>query len=210
MLSRMHQLRLELKNQEALQLADVAVRAYPHSVRLLIARSDILKELGFMKQSGADLDAALKMAPQNEEALRKRCRSLDMTGHLCEALAAYDVILRKNPKDANFWSYRGEANKRLKRYADAAADFSQAIKNQPDCNDMGTWLFEVGNCRLLVGDQQGALEAFDQLVKKFPDLSTGYWGRARVFEKMGRIKDAERDRNSAKKFDMEIAPHDLF
>lgn len=113
MLGRVQHLRLELKNQEALKYADAAVMAYPRSVGPLMARSDIFKELGLMKQAGADLEAAVKLAPQNDEVLRKRCRLLDMTGHLTEALAAYDVILKKNPKDANFWSYRGQANKRL-------------------------------------------------------------------------------------------------
>jgi len=210
MLDKVQNLRLQLKNDEALKLADCALKSYPKSVSGLIIRADLLKELGLMKQAAADLDKAYALAPENMNVLQKHCRMLDMTGHLTEALAEYDIILKKSPRDANFWSYRGQAHKRLKRWAEAAHDFEMAIKNQPNLRDLSSWLYEVGNCQFLAGNEQAALKAFEELVKRFPDMSTGYWGKARVFDKMGKSADAEKQRALAKKRDLEMAPHNLF
>lgn len=208
MLAHSHKLRLALKEQEALKVADATVMAYPKSVEALIARADILKELGFMKEATADLGLAHKLAPANMEVLRKHSRMLDLTGQLVEAIQEYDVILKATPNDSSTWCYRAGANKRLKRYAAAAVDFRNAVKVDLKNRSAGDWMFEVGDCFFLAGNMTEALKAFDILAKAYPEASSAYWGRAKTLEKLGRPKEAAVDREKAKKIDLEFIPHD--
>lgn len=210
MVLRAEQLRKEFKYPEALAQVAQILKIYPSCVDALSLRSDIYKEQGHLQQALADMNLAHSLEPNNLDIYKRRCRMLDMMGRLDAALVDYEDILKKCPADPQMWAYRGQAYKRLKRYEEAARDFARAVACGPNHRDTADWMYESGNCNLLIGKLPEALQVFDLMVKRFPDLSTGFWGRAKVLEKMNRPAEAEKARAQAKKLDLDLDPAGRF
>ncbi len=200
-LAEAHKLRDLDKSKEALAVYDLAVAKFPNDATVLIARSDLFKEMGALDRALQDINKALALAPTNLAALRLRGHYFDMSGKLSLAIADYTRLAAAKPAEAGPLRDRAIAYKRLGRYKEAARDFLKAAQVEPGARDFGKTLYGAGDMALLSGDPAAALKIFDQLARAEPDLSSAFWGRARAYDKLGKANEARADRLRARKLD---------
>lgn len=74
-----------------------------------------------------------------------------------EAVKAFDVAIKLNPKDALAFNARGYAYLRLRYYESAVADFSEAIRLNPDYANA---YWNRSAAKKAAGDNAGAREDF--------------------------------------------------
>jgi tetratricopeptide (TPR) repeat protein len=201
-------LRLRLRTDDAIRVLDRAAALYPKSASIYVLRSDSEKDRGNMPAALSDLQKALAITPHNLEILKKRAKVNDITGHLSEAIKDYDYILAKQPKDKRTWNERAIACKRLKLYAEAAHDFNEAANCAGEDRSQHDILYDRTQMYMLSGESKKAMDSANDLIKKFPELSRGYWLRAQLYEKAGQTVLAGRDRAKATEIDENFMPGD--
>ena len=111
--------------QQILQKLDAAVRADPRDGRAAFLHGAQLMLMHAARSGLVSLNKASAIDPARRNLQFFRGRALYDLGRGKEALAAYD---RESNKDGNpmFSFYRGLANKQLKNYAAALADFDRS------------------------------------------------------------------------------------
>ena len=119
----------------------------------------------------AELDAALRINPDDASCCNSRGSALHDLNRCEEAVASYDRALALQPAFAEALSNRGVALQELKRFDEALADYGRAIVLRPD--EVRTHVNEM-NCRLLIGD-------FERGWKKLEWVWQHVEARGRVF-----------------------------
>lgn len=87
-------------------------------------------------------------------------------------------------------------------YEEAAADFEQALRENPD------HIFALrGKARSLLqmGAHEAALQAFDEAIRRAPDFAATYANRGILHDRMGHIQQAIEDYEEALRLDPELA-----
>ncbi|MBX9940391.1 MAG: tetratricopeptide repeat protein [Candidatus Obscuribacterales bacterium] len=197
------QARKEMKNGLAMDYFNKAVQLYPTNADVYHTRADLYKELGEIDKAIADEDRACRLEPHCVPYLEKRASLYCLSGRLEEGIKACNILIN-NEKQASDSIYRMRAVsfKRLRRYEEAAKAFALAAEAHKNSRDYHMNLYDAGDMYLLAGKAEIALSYFERVIKACPDLSTGYWGRAKALEKLGRNREAERDREKAKHLDL--------
>ena len=77
-------------------------------------------------------DRALKLQPDNAEALNGRCGALAMVGELKAALEDCNEALRPKPNSPGALDHRGLAYLKLGQPDEAIVDYEEALKLNPD------------------------------------------------------------------------------
>ena len=131
---------------EVLSLVDRALEANPHDKGLWATRGDALRLLGRTDEAveaylrAQDLDAsstqfvdrALKLAPANAAALRKKLAIARALGGELQALAACDELLKSNPDDLELQFARAELLVAVGNLADALQPLEKVRAARPD------------------------------------------------------------------------------
>ena len=131
---------------EVMSLVDRAIEANPHDKGLWATRADTLRLLGRTEEAvdsylkAQDLDAssmqfvdrALKLAPTNSAALRKKLILARALGGELPALAACDELLKTNPDDLELQFARAELLVGVGNLADALAPLEKVRAAHPD------------------------------------------------------------------------------
>lgn len=127
---------------------------------LMLSRAYIrlARETGDFKintQAENAIDQALKIEPQNLNALKLK-NSLQITFHrFAEARANALELLRQYPNDSFFYGVLTDANSELGNYEEAVAAAQKMVDLKPDM----TSYIRVAQMRSLHGDGSGAIEA---------------------------------------------------
>ena len=95
-----------------------------------IGRADALMHQGKCAEAAADLDAALSLRPKTIEALTLRAHANSCLGKADAALADIDAAIAVAPA-TGLYGFRADFRWSHGAFADAAADFLQAVKLQP-------------------------------------------------------------------------------
>ena len=206
MLAQAYRLHLQFKSEQALSLASEIVMHYPKCAEAYDLRSDLNRELGNMTAAIADIDQAIALAPNTLQYVKNRANINDINGHLKEAIADYGYVLVKEPKDCTVWRDRAKAYKRLKKYGQAAADFEKAVLYGQDNHRLNDFMYERAQMHLLDGNLGRALEASNELIKRFPYMSKGHWIRAQVYDKLAKPDLAAKERSKATAIDENLDP----
>ncbi len=197
------QARKEMKNGLAMDYFNKAVRLYPANADVYHTRSDMYKELGAIDKAIADEERACQLEPHCVPYLEKRASLYCMSGRLQEGIKACDFLINNEKQVSDsIYRLRAVSFKKLKRYDEAGKAFALAAEAHKNSRDYHMNLYDAGDMYLLAGKDEVALSYFERVIKACPDLSTGYWGRAKALEKLGRKRDAERDREKAKHLDL--------
>jgi superkiller protein 3 len=131
---------------EVLSLIDRALEASPHDKGLWATRGDALRLLGradeaveaYLKAQDLDasstqfVDRALKLAPGNAAALRKKLAIARALGGELQALAACDELLKTNPDDLELQFARAELLVAVGNLADALQPLEKVREARPD------------------------------------------------------------------------------
>lgn len=100
-------------------------------VELLLDRAGTLAEAGKYKEGLADLDAALKVEPNNAEALAFRASAYRALGDTDQASADAERALEINPDNVAALLERGNLYRMKKRLADARRDWLHILEVEP-------------------------------------------------------------------------------
>ena len=98
---------------------------------MYLARGAVYVRMGKIKESLADRDEAVKLAPANPQPYIARGGSYHLLGSHEEGLADRTEAIRLNPDLAEAWCARGSAYYLLGKYEFAVVDLRQALRLQP-------------------------------------------------------------------------------
>jgi len=143
-------------------LADLrqADRLQPNNSTILRAMGDMLSRLGRIEEALATMDRSLALNGTDASAQNLACwlRAAFTGGDLNRARQHCDEAIRLAPDEATYRDSRGLVGLKQNRWADAFADYDQAVRLQP----LAHHLFGRGIAALRLGrtvDGQGDLAA---------------------------------------------------
>lgn len=114
-------------------------------------------------------------------------------------LAIYDKIIAIDPQDS--YAYCGRANiyKSLGQYDEAILDFTRALRvDDPDRPPTEHEIYcSRADVYALLGKDYLAIEDYSKAIIIDPMFSQAYESRANIYEKLGELNKAERDRQTA-------------
>ncbi len=146
-------------------------------------------------------DQALKIAPNNEQALHQRGMFLLLSGKVKEAISDLDASAKADPENPEIQEVRGLALLMLKRNSEAIDAFSKEIKLSPDA--AAPYLQRARAYARRQKEQGKALDDIDQALKIDPDtpkqVAAAFFLRAQVEQQAGDAKAARVDLDKALK-----------
>ena len=153
----------------------------------LVQRAQLMEE---PEKRLADLNEAIRISPENLEALRHRGLAYLGEGKHEQAIADFSKVLAKEDGDLASRHAVGEALVQLEKYDEALEHLNRAIEMNPQ--SLGSYLLRA---RTFVssGDLKRALEDLDTSIELDPRSLTAILFRAEVHERMEQIDLAIKD-----------------
>jgi tetratricopeptide (TPR) repeat protein len=148
--------------------------------------------LGKHHDAIADLDRAIQLRPQWDEAYNERGLLHMAAKDLYRAVADYTMAIEINPKSVKAYVVRGHARYELRDYIGATEDWNTSIEIDPNYYSA---YFYRGTTRSNQRDYKGALADYSKMVELDPDSCSGYELRGFLLLALGRDAEAERDFN---------------
>lgn len=108
-----------------------AIALAPFVPGLFGARANVRVLLSKLDQALADIEMALKLAPNYAQYHLTKALVLDQLGRLVEAEASCSVAVDSAPSVALFFQFRGRIRTKLKKYDAAIEDYTKAIALEP-------------------------------------------------------------------------------
>lgn len=122
-----------------------------------VGRGQVYSQRFKLDESDADLNAALKLNPNNLNARLLQARNQTQRGNIAEAIAIYDEVIESYP-DAALYSLRGNLKILLSDYEGAKPDFDKCIELNP--NDAYAYLSR-GRVFKNLGNEEDAKKDFN-------------------------------------------------
>lgn len=173
--------------EDAVASYDRALALTPAFNEALLARGNILRELGRFGEALDSCDRVLALNPGDAEAWRIRGGTLQGLGRLAEALESYGRALALKPNSAAAVIDRGYILQQLGRFAEALNSYDQALTTKPDFAE--AWL-NRGNALEQLGSFVEALESYDRALALRPDFLGVLLNRGSALEGLGRYAEA--------------------
>lgn len=138
----------------------------------------------------ADLNRAITLHPQLEEAYCERGLMYISTGDFYRAIADYTDAIEINPKSITAHLGRGRARKEIRDYIGEMEDYNTCIEIDP--NDPGAY-FQRGIVRTSQRDYRGALADYNKLIELDPHSFSAHELRGELLLFLNRDAEAEQD-----------------
>jgi tetratricopeptide (TPR) repeat protein len=190
--------------KEAQQAFDLSKDNPEAQVTALVLQADLSDEperkLDYFAQ-------ALKIAPNNQEALRRRGMFLLLSGKVAEAITDLNAAAKADPDNPEIHEIRGLALFMLKRNSEAIDAFTDEIKYMPDAA-----MPYLHRARVYAADKKTkeALDDIEHALKSEPDnaerVAQALLLRAQVHQLAGDAKAARADLDEALKDTPGFAP----
>ncbi len=166
-------------------MADIISAPVP--VAQLVSQALYLQQAGDLQHAEALYRRALKLRPNQFDALHNLgvCRHLQ--GDFREALKLIDSALKVEPGAAMAHINRGNALRELKRTDESLAAYGRAIALAPQSADAQ---FNLASALEALGRNVEALTHFDLALRLWPADPLGHSGRANVLLQLGRLDEA--------------------
>ncbi|MEI6378245.1 MAG: tetratricopeptide repeat protein [Candidatus Falkowbacteria bacterium] len=143
-------------------------------------RGSVLLKQGLVKEAMADFSRAIALNPQLSESYNNiGIITADYQHDPGHSIVYFDSAIRLQPGRTDYLYNRGSALAANRQWALALADFDQAINNLPSVPP--EYRHNRGNVRLSMGDFQGAVDDFSQVLRVHPNALTylqrgqAYW-----------------------------------
>jgi WD40 repeat protein/tetratricopeptide (TPR) repeat protein/serine/threonine protein kinase len=169
-----------------------AIRRKPRDGQLRSERARVYVRLGKYKQAIADFTRALELSfrarrptqesrPEEADLWVARARAFGRAGSWDKAVSDLTRAIRLKPNDPEIWIRRGRVQYQQRKWEAAASDFAQALGLHP--------LPSAERAKLCA--ELAALDnAFDRVVKWWPEDSQLWLERARVHLKVDELEGA--------------------
>jgi protein O-GlcNAc transferase len=172
---------------EAIVLLEVAHKAKPDNVSVLLHLGNALQDLARHDEAVEKYDAALARKPDFADALNNRGNALGAMARFGEALDSFDAALAIAPGNAGAWYNRGGLLQETGRHEDAIASFDKALALHPDHADAFN---NRGNALMALRQPAAALASFERAVALRPDNPRYRMNRAAALTHLDRFGEA--------------------
>src|SRR5262249_33506972 len=136
------------RNEEALALAEKAIKADPKNPQAYLARGLVHAALQKHTEAVADFDKAIELDPKMAEAYDQRGSERFKQGKIADALADFDRFLELRPKEYSGHWRRGIALYYLGKYEEGRKQFGAYEKVDTNDVENAVWHF-LCNARLV-------------------------------------------------------------
>lgn len=170
----------------ALDVYNEAERAGSTRVELYIGRASALEALERRREAAADWRRAEARAPRSFDVQLGLGAFFLRAGDFGSALSALDAAVAIDQDDPDARYNRGLAHLGLSRFADAEADFSRLLRDDP--NDAGAYLQRAKARRET--NPRGALADLDDAIRLSPEWPAAWLLSGRLLDEAGRADDA--------------------
>jgi Mlc titration factor MtfA (ptsG expression regulator)/Flp pilus assembly protein TadD len=147
---------------------------------------------GRFEAAEADFNLAVRLAPEDQEALVYRAECRFRLDHLEAALADAERACQLDSEDMAARRIRGLARVALERYEEGLADLDAALADHSGEPDTDA-LFFRGIARAELGQHRQAIDDLSRVIKLEPDDAEAWQERASCYEALGNFDAAERD-----------------
>jgi tetratricopeptide (TPR) repeat protein len=197
--------REEGRRQYALALADYdrVLTASPDAADVLLQRGmvhAVLAEQAVIesgrgsgdeeyRKAVADYDQVVRLAPDAIPALLNRANARQQLGDLAGAEEDFTAVIGLDPTTADAWTGRGVLREVQGRYAEALADYEEALQLAPTAP---AWRNKA-DAQLSLGEFTEAEAGYTRAIELDPDYVEAYLGRARARTASNRYPEAIAD-----------------
>lgn len=154
------------------------------------------------KEAEAALSEAVRISPDDEESLLQRGIARMRLGQAAAAKADLDAALEKDPDDPDAYRARAEARLQLRDYAGAIDDCARVLRRE---RRDATALYLRGLAMGRTGNYSQAIRNLSSAIAANPHRAEFYADRSRLYEMIGSLRRAERDRVEAIRRDPRLA-----
>jgi tetratricopeptide (TPR) repeat protein len=140
-------------------------------------------------------------APSNERAQVAFGACLADAGESAVALARFDEAVRLAPKDPMARVYRGNTLLALGRAEDAAAAFTEMLRDIPDFSTIA--YDNRGLVRRAQGRNDLALADFDAAIRDSPEYARAFANRAQLRRELGDVAGAQSDEEACRRLGLD-------
>jgi tetratricopeptide (TPR) repeat protein len=182
---------------------NAALRVDPNLVAAYVGRADFYSANGNFTRALDDLEQAAVLAPNDAATLARLAMVYADSGQVEQALGTAQQALNHDPAEALAYLARGRAYYELGQYAEAEEDLSLA---RPFVENLEAlyptlWRAQViyyyGLGQAGVGEDEAALEAFDEAIRLRSTLPLAYLARGQLLQRTGDCERARPDFNAA-------------
>ncbi len=157
---------------------------------------------GSFDEAARELSLSIEDDPEDVEAYQQRSRTYLGQGRVEEALADAEKAVALAPDDVTSRCIRGKALVRRGRYNEAVGDFDVVIaesdpRQWSECKQLAEAYFQRGLIRALENDMSAAIRDFTRSIINVPYRPEVYEARAAAYDRQGKTKKAQRDREEA-------------
>lgn len=185
----------------ALGSINAALACDGENVYAYYVRVGLRRELEDVAGRLADAETMIRLRPDFVFASIEIAETLGETKHYRKALAEYNRLLTRYPKEAWSWAQRGRLRGLYGYYKLALEDFAQALSLDPACGPVHSWR---GEARRRIGDYDGAFEDFDAAICLEPEHRLAHQWRGRLRLILGSHEEAVADLTRA----LELEPRE--
>lgn len=194
--------------EKAIDDYTAAIKVNPNNYLTYQLRSEVRRDLNLFPEGIEDLTRAIVLKPKDAGLYRDRGYLKFRNYNYKEAIADYTKAISLDPNDGGAYRYRGRNYACLKDYKNAAADYKKSL----ELRSKTTIRLEVetrgilGDLYIKCNQPKEALEEFNALIVRFPQVSKGYYGRAEVYKRLGKTDLSKKDIEKAHELDYEMDP----
>lgn len=185
--------------QKALKAAEQAVSLINKTEEPALAAAALVVRamaLDDPKREEEDLVEALKLKPDDQEALRARAVFYIGQKKFEPALTDLESLIRADSSNPRLYELRGSILFQLKQPEKAIESYNKAINLQP--GDVSPYVSRA-RARAQMKDTKGALDDLETALKIDPDSIVVRLARARIHQQAGDLKSAKADVEAALK-----------
>lgn len=162
-------------------------------------RAEVLTQIGKFDEALKDADKAISLNPREKDTRSAKADILIQTGKFEECVKECTAGLKINPKAVNLLTLRADAYERLDKKALAIDDYNRALKHE---KISFRHLFKKGQMEYQLGRYKDAIASYSLAIERSSKSSNSraLVERAKAYEKLGMLKEAQNDRKAAQTF----------
>gem|GEM_PF-1235043 len=181
---------------DAIKLFDKALKVEPRNYTFLCHRATALNFSNQTDKALKDIELACQLKPYEKTMWKSRANMLIQKKRYAEALQVVDACLKydKGGRAYEVLLLKARVLNLLNRFDEAIAIYDKMIALSPLDEDN---YVARGKCYLAKNNFAKALDSFNEAIGLNPDIGLYYELRATVYDRTGKQKEAEKDRQKA-------------
>jgi tetratricopeptide (TPR) repeat protein len=190
----------------ALQVATQASQAFPDSYEIVSVKASLEMKLQYFSQAASSYERAAKLNPKSSEAARNLATAEWRAGMRKQAANDFDQALREFPRDAAVPQIYGGLlleDESPETRARAIELLKQAIALDSSSVEPK---YQLANAELADGKPEQALTYLESAIKASPRDSRLHFALSRVYRRLGRSSEADREMEAYQKLKQAAQP----